>query len=211
MKIYCIGGLGVDYRVFDSYTFNQEKIILKWINPLKQESLTSYSLRLIQEFRITSDDFIIGVSFGGLIAQVIQKHLGCQLILISSLVDIQQIPYIYRASGQLKLHRLIPIFILKKANLFTYWIFGVKQKEHKRILNSILQETDSNVLKWSLDQIFKWKKLNTKHVSIHGQKDRLIHAKANAIRIKDAGHFMIITHKTELQKLIHKLILENQV
>lgn len=33
MKIYCIGGLGVDDRVFNSYSFNQEKIILKWINP----------------------------------------------------------------------------------------------------------------------------------------------------------------------------------
>lgn len=211
MKIYCIGGLGVDDRVFDSYTFNQEKIILKWINPLKQESLTSYSLRLIKDNTITSDDLIIGVSFGGLIAQVIQKHLGCQLILISSFVDNKQIPITFRISGQLKLHRLIPSFILKHANIFTYRIFGIKQKEHKLLLKSILQETDSNILKWSLDQIFKWKKLNTEHFSIHGQKDRLIHAKTNAFLIKDAGHFMIITHKNKLQKLIHRFIIENQV
>ena len=69
MNIYAIGGLGADERVFSKLNLDQEIIFIPWLIPYQKESIITYSQRLIRGYTITDRDILIGVSFGGLIAQ----------------------------------------------------------------------------------------------------------------------------------------------
>ncbi len=68
-QIYYISGLGADERVFDFLTIkNINKTYIKWIEPLKNESLNSYSKRLIEQIDLSKEAILIGVPFGGIVA-----------------------------------------------------------------------------------------------------------------------------------------------
>jgi len=68
MKLYQIGGLGADERVFKYLKLNCETQTLKWIDPIKSEDLKSYSKRLLSQIDQTEDFGILGVIFGGIVA-----------------------------------------------------------------------------------------------------------------------------------------------
>ena len=92
-KIYLIGGLGVDERVFETMHFkNLEKKVVKWIEPLPKETLTNYCKRLLPQLD-TPNPIIAGVSFGGMVAHEIATLIPIkQVILISSVRSYQEMP-----------------------------------------------------------------------------------------------------------------------
>ena len=67
MNAYFISGLGADKRVFSKLKIDgQINIIhLDWIEPVKKESLASYTKRLSKKVDTTTPFAIVGVSFGG--------------------------------------------------------------------------------------------------------------------------------------------------
>lgn len=69
-KIYLVSGLGADERVFVNIKIPHSEIIhLRWEIPLRNESISNYAKRLINQIDLTHNVILIGVSFGGLIAQ----------------------------------------------------------------------------------------------------------------------------------------------
>ena len=107
--IYLISGLGADERVFQNLDFGRLKPkFIKWIEPKDNETIQEYALRLSEQID-TNKPIILGVSFGGMIAIEIAKQIDYQqVILISSAKTKTEIPLIYRISGRLKLHKIIP-------------------------------------------------------------------------------------------------------
>lgn len=206
--IYLISGLGADERIFQHLDFGQfEPKFVKWIVPKYNESLKSYAQRLAQQIE-TEKPIIVGVSFGGMLAIEIAKHIDCQqVILVSSAKTKHEIPFICRLFGQSNLHKLIPSALLKKANTLTYWLFGMTTKSDKSLLKSILYNTDSTFLKWAINAIVHWDntEILDNVVHIHGNADHIL--PINCIqkvdfKIEDGGHLMIYNQAERLNEVL---------
>ena len=210
-KIYLLSGLGVDGRVFEKIDLKEyQPQLVEWIQPYAHEDITAYAKRLSAQMEPNA--ILIGLSFGGMLAVEIAKFLPIhKIILVSSASNFKQIPWLFRLWDWSKLLGVLPQKIMLKANFITFWLFGITRTQEKILLSQILADTNTIFLIWAVRQITKWKntKVNTKFVHLHGTNDRLLqlpmeNLKTNNILIKNGGHFMIITHAHELERIIRK-------
>lgn len=206
-NVYIFSGLGADKRTFKNIDFSGfDTTFIEWLTPTKNETLENYSLRLTKQIK-TEKPILVGLSFGGIVATEVAKHIDTEkIILISSAQTKQEIPFYYQIAGLLKLHKLLPTRLLKYPNFLSYWFFGTNNKLDKQLLSNILQDTDPTFLKWAINKIVTWtnttKHKNVKH--IHGTADRILPMKFTKFdkKIIDGGHFMIVNKADELTKII---------
>ncbi len=208
--IYVISGLGADERVFQNVDFGRLKpTFIQWIEPRDNETIQEYASRLSEQID-TSKPIILGVSFGGMIAVEIAKQIDYQqVILISSAKTKNEIPFVYRILGRLKLHKIIPIKLFKRANILTYWFFGMNSKVEKEMLKSILHDTDSTFLKWAMDAIILWKNeiIIDKLIHFHGDNDKILpikNIKKVDFVIPNGGHLMVFNRADEIISVFFK-------
>lgn len=210
MKLYLIGGLGADERVFKFLKLDSNVVVLKWITPIVNESISSYANRLMNQIDDTQEFGLLGVSFGGIVALEISKiSKPTKLILISSVEIHEHLPSLYIALGRTKILNLIPNRYIKPPSFLLRYLFGAK---NKKLLNEIIGDTDPAFIRWALDVILNWCNVanNIKPIRIHGDKDKLIPLKGDAIKVANAGHFMIVDNATEISELINKELKENK-
>jgi pimeloyl-ACP methyl ester carboxylesterase len=209
IEIIVFSGLGADESVFHKLDFTGYKVTyIKWIIPKSTETIEQYASRLVEQISPIAP-ILLGLSFGGIIAIEVAKQIKTQkVILISSAKTKHEIPFYYRWTGYINLHRLLPIGIMKKTNFITYWFFGVSSITEKSLLKVILENTDPTFLKWAIDKIAKWKneiKLeNCFH--IHGSNDKLLpiaFIKPDFL-IENGGHFMVLNRADEINIFIQK-------
>lgn len=206
MKLYLIGGLGADERVFKYLNLNTHTEIIQWIDPKPKEGLDSYAKRLLAQINSEEEFGILGVSFGGIVALEISKHLKPnKVILISSVETNDQLPKIYLTIGKSGILNIIPNSLIKPPNLILSFLFGAKNTE---LLKEIIRDTKPAFIRWSLNSIVNWTNdSNTiETIRIHGTNDKLIPLKGKAIKVKDGGHFMIADKAEEISKLVNKYL-----
>ncbi|MCP4441839.1 MAG: alpha/beta hydrolase [Aureispira sp.] len=211
-EVYYISGLGADKSIFQRLDIevNSQKFI-EWIVPERCDSIEDYAKKLIQQIDTTKDIILIGVSFGGIIATEIAKLINVEdVILISSAKHFSEIPLVYRIAGKLRLHKILPTKVLKWANPFTYFFFGMQSKDEKLLLKTILKNTESSFLKWAIDKIVNWKNITyrTNFVQLHGTKDRILPLpkKKNIIKIEHGGHLMVYQKSIEISEIINQTL-----
>lgn len=210
-NIYIISGLGVDERVFDSFTFEGMEVqFIHWITPLPKESLSAYAKRLASQIK-EDLPILIGLSFGGMVAVEIAQIIPTKkVILIASAQNKYELPLYYRILGKLQIHQLVPSNVLKSYNRLTAYFFGVTTQEEKIVLQAILRDTDPHFLSWAIHQIVHWKRTSYSDsiIKIHGTKDRIIPFPKNkkAYSIDQGGHFMTLNKATEIEKLILQIL-----
>lgn len=210
MKVYGFSGLGADERVY--YLLNEklitEIIPVAWIPPFEKESIEEYAFRLSKKIEKSEEVILVGVSFGGIIAIEIAKLITPhKIILISSAVTLQEIPWYFRMMGLSKINKIIPPKFILPPAFINNWVFSIKKNEYKAMLKDILESTDKAFAKWAINQITNWKNLEEPRnvIRIHGTRDRLLPAtnKTN-IKINDAGHFMVIENAEEIAAIINR-------
>lgn len=204
MNLYMIGGLGADERVFKYLKLDTRIQVIRWLEPMPNQTLRSYSRRLLDQIHQKEEFGLLGVSFGGIVAVEISKLVKPQkLILISSVETSNQLPRIYRFLGRTRILNLIPSLMIKPPKLILGTLFGTKNTE---LLNQIIKDTEPKFIRWALNSIISWSndsKIN-ETLRIHGTNDRLIPLKGDAIQIKNGGHFMIVDRAAEISKLINE-------
>jgi pimeloyl-ACP methyl ester carboxylesterase len=206
--IYCFSGLGADERVFQHIDFEGFiPIFIEWKMPKKSETIEQYAQRLVQEqITIQENTVFLAVSFGGMIATEVVKILPeIPLILISGAKTKYEIPFYYRWAGKVWLDKLLPTQLLKWSNVVSYYFFGVRSQEEKRLLKAILQDTNSFFLKWAIRQVVTWKNtaLPKKYLHLHGTQDRILPLAyiKNAQKVENGRHFMV-WNKKEVHKVL---------
>ena len=208
MKLYFISGLGADHRVFDRIKFEgYECIHLEWIKPYKNESLSEYALRLAAPID-TASHALIGVSFGGMLLSEIHRQKGSKAaFLISSTPQSSILPsfpallaQVFLRKGMLQIGT--PIF-----KLLAPYLFGVREKEAKKLLRKIIAETDLDFLQWALKAILAWKpeKPPPGLIQIHGKADKLVPARGQEIDyLFEGGHFVVWEKAEEIEEIIKR-------
>lgn len=208
--IYCLSGLGVDERAFGKVELKNARLIhVPWIEPLKNEGLKSYAKRLFEKVNPPENYSVMGVSFGGMIAQEwseIRSPEKC--FLISTVSDHKNLRPLLKIGGKIGLSRLMHPKIALACPPLLYYFFGTKSKEDRLLLKQIISDTDPQFLRWAMGAILKWSiEKQVKGLRIHGSRDKITSAPDKIdYLITGAGHFCIFTHGKAISQFIDKSI-----
>jgi len=208
-RIYFISGLGADKSVFKKLMFpaDYELIYLDWITPLPTESLEEYAIRLSANIDSVTPFYLVGLSFGGMLATEIAKQLKpVHTYIISSTPVYSQIPWYYRLAGNLRLHQILSLGLAKRSTPLMYSLFGLKTQNEKAMLSQIIADTDPVFLKWALNSILHWRNIikPVNLIHIHGTSDKILPIKYTQpdVVIDGGGHLMVYTHAQTIRKII---------
>ena len=212
-RVYLISGLGADRRAFRKLRFpvDLELVHLDWIPALKGESLQNYAMRLAEKIDTSNPFYLVGLSFGGMLATEISKQLKpIHTFLISSTPTFKELPWYYRLAGNLNLQKLVPLALLKKANGIGLKIMGASSPEERKLLQQLVLDSDPVFMKWALTCILTWRNLErpVNLTQLHGTGDYILPAKYTKpdFTIKGAGHFMVYVNATEINSFIESII-----
>lgn len=208
MKTYAISGLGADRRVFDPIKDRLNIEVIDWIKPIQDENIKSYAKRMAEFIDSTKPFYILGVSFGGLIAIEISKFLNPEkIILISSAQNHNELRWIYRLLGTLRIDKLIPEKLYKPPRFLILQLLGAK---NKNLAKRILADMDIYFTKWAIGTLIRWKS-DTKFdnlIKIQGDRDLLMpyYKAPNSIIINGGKHFMIADRSEEIAEIINNIL-----
>ncbi|WP_037500480.1 alpha/beta fold hydrolase [Sphingobacterium deserti] len=210
-KIYIFSGLGADERAFQNLDFSGLDIQhIKWLEPGHAESISQYAKRLTLQIA-DEKPVLIGLSFGGIIALEVAKHVAVKrIILLSSAKNKYEIPSYYRLAGKMRLHFLLPTRLLKKGNWINFWLFGTRTFAERKLLKEILKDTDSAFLRWALQQISNWdnEAVPCPIAHLHGTKDHILPIRfvKDVTVINGGGHLMVLNEAHQVSQFIRRNI-----
>ena len=210
--IYCIPGLGANETIFSRLNPKLAEIKpLKMVRPASDESIGSYASRLAEQIDSSHPFWLLGQSFGGMLA--IELARVCppeKLILISSTKCRKELPWYGRLIGNLRLHRFVPLAHPQYTSRISISLNGIKSAEDLAVFKGFAAGRDIELLRWSVDQALRWREcaLPEKTVSVHGTADRLLPGRYvhPDFWIEGGTHFMIVTKAKEISDLLDRLI-----
>lgn len=205
--VYLFSGIGADSTIFKNLKLpGYHKIYISWIPALPNESLTQYAGRIKNQITV-ENPYIIGLSFGGIIAVEVSKQIRVEkMVLISSVRTKSELNKIQFFFMKLGLYRIIPGSLIKHANFLTYRYFGAWSPNDKKTLTKLLQDTDVSFFRWALKGIAYWdnKEAPERTIQIHGTTDRVIATRFvhPDYRIKGGGHLMVLNKADIISKIV---------
>ena len=215
MKVYFISGLGADKKAFQKIKLPSgfESVFIDWILPEKNESLPEYAERLSAIINTDEQYVLIGLSFGGMIATEIARIKNpIKTIIISSLASSVELPWYFKKAGQWRLHKAIPVGLLKSATLLNR-IIGAGTTEDKAVIYHYIKNADPVFIRWSLNAIMNWGQQNRLPgiIHLHGSKDHLLPIKYTQpdYIINNGGHLMVLNQAKEVNSILEKILSQN--
>jgi pimeloyl-ACP methyl ester carboxylesterase len=206
--IYCISGLGADFRIFSKIAVHNAVLHpVTWQMPEKGEDLPHFAQRLAGQI-VHDNATLLGVSFGGMLATEISKIRPVhKTIIVSSAKCRSELPVYMRAAGNAKLHKIAPYWLVTRSKYLSRFIFDVRSLDEELYLKQMmLKDTDITFIQRAVDMILRWQRYDYPDsiVHIHGDRDKLLFpgsVKANYL-VKDGGHFMIWNMANAVSKII---------
>ncbi|WP_066829409.1 alpha/beta fold hydrolase [Rufibacter ruber] len=210
--LYLLSGLGADERLFQFLRLQHPNpVVVKWVTPAPHATLAQYAQQVLPQIQDRSAPAVlIGLSFGGMVAQELAKLIPTQkVILLSSLAHTPQLPWYYRAGGLLRLQKWLPFQWAKSFPAPGEWLFGAKSPLEKQVFRSIIQDTDLDFLRWSLTAILGWQhraEASEQLVIIHGTRDKILPVPlAPRVHLVEGGeHLMVMSRAAEISALLNQ-------
>jgi pimeloyl-ACP methyl ester carboxylesterase len=209
MHIYGISGLGADERVFEAVNEYLENPItyVPWLQPEPHETLAHYAERMAGTLD-TQDPFIlVGLSFGGMIASEMNKHVHPEkTIIISSCACADELPIYFRGVGRMNLVPYIPTRLMQLPPPLVEAVMSLKKQASKRLIHDIMEHTDREFLKWAVQAILTWDNTEVpdRLKRIHGRADLLLPLKVTADEILEGGHLVIVEEPRLIAEAIQR-------
>ena len=192
-------GLAASSLVFENINLKNSKYQLHrldWIQPKKNESLNSYCKRLSKKIK-HKEPILLGVSFGGIIVQELDKILNVKkLIIVSSVKTHHEYPVVFKIARDYQLNNALPFGMFDNFVKFSLKLNINKLYKRIDLAERYLTERDERYLEWAVWSLLNWKqgKIREDIIHIHGDKDKVfpINNISNCIKIKGGKHEMII-------------------
>lgn len=197
MPIYALSGLGTDERIFSRLSWSQPMHYLPWLTPYRRETLQSYAARMAAGIPGDQPVIILGLSFGGIVAQEIARIRPVkQLLLLSTIKSAAEKPLAFR------LMRYLPLYQLSRGSwrirTLPYWAprFGVRDQEEIALLQRMFGEFSDDYRMWAVKQLTHWDSAAPPSVPcthLHGTADHVFPARylQGAKLVSGANHFMV--------------------
>lgn len=217
-KCFFIPGLGANEIAFSKIgDLGVDKVMVSWIENQPDETLDHYVRRLIHENRITSEDILIGLSFGGIIIQKMAEILNVPfIILVSSFVSKKQLQPIFTFGLRWKLFKLMP---KAKVPLLSKWVanyLNSNSEDSEPAIKEMLDDTDMDLMHWSIYKIFELKRPlspNIKKYNILGNDDKIVNLwnNENTFIIKGGSHFMVYEKANQVTDIILSILKKEKI
>ncbi|MBC7449647.1 MAG: alpha/beta hydrolase [Hymenobacteraceae bacterium] len=207
---YLIPGLGANGRIFERLRLAGTVHILEWLEPAApDEPLITYAARLAAP--IPSDEvcWLVGVSFGGVVAlEIANQRPKARVVLISSISDpVERTGWV--ALGRwLRADAWLPIALLRKMPYAAGWFFGVSGTQATVLLREMLSHLTPTYTPWALRCLFRWPGCAVRPVAhLLGDRDRVFPAgQRSATHLIPGGtHFMVVTHAAIISGILNAL------
>jgi len=219
ITLYMFPGLGADETIFRRLHLPGYEIVhIKWIKPLNKETLPEYAKRLVYQIRKDTRPVLIGLSFGGMVAQEVAKLVNPALtIIISSLKTEEERPLQLKLAEELRPNRFIPSLLAIRFDFWYRWAFGPLTSKEKTFVKAMARGIHPDFTDWASETAINWKnkELVPNVVHIHGDQDNLfpIGYIKDAIVVKGGTHFMVFNKAEEVSAVILEKLngLENQL
>ena len=208
---YILSGLGADERVFDQIDFGDfSPVFIPWEAIRPDQSFESYVKQLSRNVQ-SANSILIGISFGGIIAQEMSVLFNCPVLIISSVKTRSELSSFMRFTGKIGLHKFIPMKRILRNKKLNHWLFGTNTESEKEKLEQILADSDPVFTKWAIGQVSNWKRtepIPAKLLHIHGDADRIFRIKnVHPDYIIPGGtHFMMVSKHKEVSKVIQEAL-----
>jgi hypothetical protein len=211
--IYFIPGLAAGKEIFSNISLPTEQYevhIIKWMIPEKKEKLSAYSQRMASEVT-EPNSVLIGVSFGGLVAQEMSLFLDLKkLIIISSVKTRNELPKGMQFMRNSNVYKLIPYGRILSVKDLTKYGYGIKSKTKLSQYQKYLTVRNKQYLDWATRQMLGWEREEEIEgvIHIHGDKDTVFPIKniKNCIVLHNGTHIMVINKFRWLNKNLPKII-----
>ncbi len=216
IPIYFFPGMSSTSLIFERLEWDTSRFelhFLEWLPCKKNEDLITYTQKYIPLIQ-QKNPILVGVSFGGIIAQELAKLIDVQkIIIISSVRSNREFPKRFKWAKYTKLYKLLPTggveFILHLIARYG----NEKQKRRVELYNRYLSIRDPHYLNWCIRTVLNWdQKEDLKGViHIHGTKDEIFPFKniRNAIEVKGGTHAMILIKYKWFNQNLQKIILNS--
>jgi len=209
--IYFLSGLGADRRIFQWLRADDYRPVhIEWISPKKRETIEDYAKRLSAQIE-DENPIVVGLSFGGIVAVEIAKQIPTEkVILLSSVKDRLEVPFYFKLFKLVPVHRIAPFKSLLFAFYWlAYWLFAPENSDQKKLLKTILIETDPHFLKWALHKVVVWQNQAVLEnlVQVHGKRDRIFPYRyvQPDYTVENSGHLMVMNRAEEVSTLLKEL------
>ncbi|WP_299256560.1 alpha/beta hydrolase [uncultured Aquimarina sp.] len=197
--VYFVPGMAADVSIFENISLPEDRYkthTLPWKIPEKRESIEKYALRMCEEIE-HKECVLIGVSFGGMIVQEMNKYLNVsKLVIVSSVKNKHELPRRIKLARKTKAYKLMPTSLVSKIDNWEKLAFGDFAKKRAAMYQKYLSVNDKTYLDWAIENIVCWDQEESIKgiVHIHGDKDLVfpISHIDDCIKIEKGTHVMII-------------------
>jgi pimeloyl-ACP methyl ester carboxylesterase len=200
MNLVLIPGLGVDERLFKPQrALPVPFTVPAWPDPEPGDSIEDYAARFAE--KVGPCDAVGGISFGGMIAQVMAEKVGAKVVIgIATARNGRQIP------GGIRFAEAISDAMSAAGGKFS--LLGVIPERFRNDVIELIRTARIDVIREGSHMIATWKgaKPPCPVRLIHGARDVLIRSsvvKPDRV-IRGAGHLINMTHP----KAVNQFILE---
>ena len=198
MNIYAIPGLGADGRVFKNLHPKHPIKIIEWKPAEVDESIEHYAERMAADIDNSEPFILLGLSFGGVMAQEVVQYVKPEkLILLSSIAHQDELQELFKLVHKSGILNLWPHSFYKPPIPLCKWYFGTDDTE---LVKAILHDTNTELTKWSVLRLMSWEKKAhaIPTIRIHGTSDRLLRYHESAFPIEGGTHFMVVDRAKEI-------------
>lgn len=212
-KIYFIPGMGAGSNSFENIRLPEDKYeveIIEWQIPEKEEPLHHYAQRMAAKIK-AENSVLVGVSFGGVVAQEMEQFLNLKkLVIISSIKKRSELPSIMRWAKKFKLYKALPVETVLSTDDLTKFAIGQKSLKRLELYQEYLRVRNSDYLKWAIKEMVSWDREEPMPgiVHIHGDQDHVFPIKYidDCIVVNKGTHIMLLTKGRTISRLLIKAI-----
>ncbi len=216
IHMYFVPGLAAGREIFRNLTFPETKYqihILEWLIPEKKEALSDYSKRMAAMV-LEPNAVLVGVSFGGVVAQEMSKFLHLRkLVIISSVKTREELPKRLKVARKTFAYKLIPTSLVLSASDITKFGIGPKTKKRLKLYQEYLHVRDKQYLDWAIKNMITWNRLEKIKgvVHLHGNNDIVFPVRNidGYINIEGGTHIMILNKGVEVSEKLIEIIDNN--
>lgn len=210
--IYFVPGLAANTKIFEYISLPKshfELHFLEWLIPLStNEPIENYAKRMCERVE-HKNPILVGVSFGGIMVQEMNKIINCKkIIIISSIKSRNELPNRLKIAQKTKVYKLFPSKIIENIEEYERYFLGDYLKKRAELYKLYLSVRNADYLEWGIYNVLNWKQekplKNICH--IHGNKDEIFPIKniKNTIKINDGTHIMILNKAKKISQILEK-------
>ena len=212
--VYLIPGQGADYRLYNNLKLDScfETKHIEYFTPVKGWSMRDFAVELAKQIDTTRQFYIVGVSFGGMLAIEMNQFLNPNtVIVISSAKSRKEFPFGYRFQKAIPLYKVVPKRLYKIGSKIVQPIFEPDRRHCKETFKAMLHDKDPAFLKNVTALIMEWEResIDPDIIHIHGERDNTLPARNIKYHflLEGGSHLIVLTRGEEVSDLVNNILI----